>query len=161
MLSERQKQAESDKWMALAQAGFELMKPTPTIGEGFGKAGQAGLAYLTKSKQGLRDFETDMLKLETQLAAARLRSKGSTKMAPAALVTAAASRLRTARDTLDNAVSPVEKQNALDAYNAALEEYNNINAFVASQYGYTPSSSTGVGNNVPNLGDSANQSANQ
>jgi hypothetical protein len=79
MLSERQKQAESDKWMALAQAGFELMKPTPTIGEGFGKAGQAGLAYLTKSKQGLRDFETDMLKLETQLAAARLRSQGTGK----------------------------------------------------------------------------------
>ena len=162
MLSERQKQAESDKWMALAQAGFKMMtSKSPTLLGAVGEGGEAGLKALSASKKGLRDFETDMLKLETQLAAARLRSKGSTKMAPAALVTAAASRLRTARDTLDNAVSPVEKQNALDAYNAALEEYNNINAFVASQYGYTPSSSTGVGNNVPNLGDSANQSANQ
>ena len=162
MLSERQKQAESDKWMALAQAGFQIMgSKSPTLLGAIGEGGQAGLKALSASKKGMRDFETDMLKLETQLEAARLRSKGSAKMAPASLVTAAASRLRVARDTLDNAVSPVEKQNALDAYNAALEEYNKINAFVASQYGYTPSSSTGVGNNVPNLGDSANQSANQ
>tara|TARA_B100000424_G_scaffold270319_1_gene269331 strand:- start:5244 stop:7523 length:2280 start_codon:yes stop_codon:yes gene_type:complete len=79
MLSERQKQAESDKWMALAYAGFKLMEPTSTIGEGFGKAGQAGLAYLTKSKKGLRDFETDMLKLQTTLDAARLRSQRADK----------------------------------------------------------------------------------
>jgi hypothetical protein len=79
MLSERQKEAESDKWMALAYAGMELMKPTATFGEGLGKAGQAGLGYLTKSKKGLRDFETDMLKLETQLEAARLRSQGTGK----------------------------------------------------------------------------------
>ena len=162
MLSERQKQAESDKWMALAQAGFKMMtSKSPTLLGAVGEGGEAGLKALSASKKGLRDFETDMLKLETQLAAARLRSQNTAKLAPAALVTAAASRLRTARDTLDKAVSPVEKQNALDAYNAALEEYNNINAFVASQYGYTPSSSTGVGNNVPNLSDSANQSANQ
>ena len=162
MLSERQKQAESDKWMALAQAGFKMMtSKSPTLLGAVGEGGEAGLKALSASKKGLRDFETDMLKLETQLAAARLRSQNTAKLAPAALVTAAASRLRTAKDTLDNAVSPVEKQNALDAYNAALEEYNNINAFVASQYGYTPSSSTGVGNNVPNLSDSANQSANQ
>ena len=158
MLADRQKEAESDKWMALAYAGMELMKPTATIGEGLGKAGQAGLGYLTKSKQGLRDFETDMLKLQTQLDMANIRaaSSGRSKMAPASLVTAAASRLRTAKDTLDTATTPVERQNALDAYNAALEEYNNINTFVASQYGYTPSGSTGASSSVPNLSDSAN-----
>ena len=158
MLADRQKEAESDKWMALAYAGMELMKPTATIGEGLGKAGQAGLGYLTKSKKGLRDFETDMLKLQTQLDMANIRAAGSgrSKMAPASLVTAAASRLRTAKDTLDTATNPVERQNALDEYNAALEEYNNINTFVASQYGYTPSDSTGANRNVPNLSDSAN-----
>jgi hypothetical protein len=159
MLADRQKEAESDKWMALAYAGMELMKPTATIGEGLGKAGQAGLGYLTKSKKGLRDFETDMLKLQTQLDMANIRaaSSGRSKMAPASLVTAAASRLRTAKDTLDTATTRVERQNALDAYNAALEEYNNINTFVASQYGYTPSGSTGASSSVPNLSDSANR----
>lgn len=75
MLADRQKQAESDKWMALAYAGMELMKPTSTIGEGLGKAGQAGLGYLTQAKKGMQDFETDMLKLQTQLA----RAAGSSK----------------------------------------------------------------------------------
>jgi hypothetical protein len=79
MLADRQKEAESDKWMALAYAGFKLMEPTATIGEGFGKAGQAGLGYLTKAKKGLRDFETDMLKLQTTLDAARLRSQRADK----------------------------------------------------------------------------------
>ena len=77
MLSDRQKQAESDKWMALAFAGMELMKPTATIGEGLGKAGQAGLGYLQQSKKGLQDFETDMMKLQTTLDAARARGQKS------------------------------------------------------------------------------------
>ena len=160
MLADRQKQAESDKWMALAYAGMEMMKPTATVGEGLGKAGQAGLAYLTKSKQGLQDFETDMLKLQAQLDIARTRAagSGSTKMAPASLVTAAASRLSTAQSNLENAGSvPAARQAALDEYNAALTEYNNLRDFVASQYGYTPSGSTGAGSSVVNLGDSANK----
>ena len=77
MLSSRQKEAESDKWMALAMAGMELMKPTSTIGEGFGNAGQAGLGYLQQSKQGTRAFETDMLKLQTQLDIAQQRARSS------------------------------------------------------------------------------------
>ena len=77
MLSNRQKEAESDKWMALAMAGMELMKPTATIGEGFGKAGQVGLGYLQQSKKGARAFETDMLKLQTQLDIARQRARSS------------------------------------------------------------------------------------
>ena len=80
MLSERQKQAESDKWMALAQAGFQIMaSKSPTLLGAVGEGGQAGLKALSASKKGMRDFETDMLKLETQLAAARLRSQGTGK----------------------------------------------------------------------------------
>jgi len=77
MLEARKKEAEADKWMALAYAGMELMKPTATIGEGLGKAGQAGLGYLTKSKKGLQDFETDMLKLQTQRDIANIRAAAS------------------------------------------------------------------------------------
>jgi len=80
MLSERQKQAESDKWMALAQAGFQIMaSKSPTLLGAVGEGGQAGLKALSASKKGMRDFETDMLKLETQLEAARLRSQGRGK----------------------------------------------------------------------------------
>lgn len=90
MLAQRQKQAESDKWMALAYAGMEMMKPTPTIGEGLGNAGQAGLSYLQQSRKGLQDFETDMLKLQAEMDIAnrRIAASGSSKNISASALTA-------------------------------------------------------------------------
>ena len=134
MLSERQKEAESDKWMALAYAGMELMKPTATFGEGLGKAGQAGLGYLTKSKKGLRDFETDMLKLETQLEAARLRSQGSAKLAPASLVTAAESAVKRAQTAFDNATSQAEKLKTKETLDEAVAYLKELRTRVANQF---------------------------
>ena len=44
MLSNRQKEAESDKWMALAQTGMALMaSKNPTLGGALGEAGLAGI----------------------------------------------------------------------------------------------------------------------
>ena len=78
MLSNRQKEAESDKWMALAQTGMALMaSKNPTFGGALGEAGLAGIGALQKSKQGARAFETDMLKLQTQLDIARQRARSS------------------------------------------------------------------------------------
>ncbi len=78
MLSNRQKEAESDKWMALAQAGMTLMgSKNPTFGGALGEAGLAGVGALQKSKQGARAFETDMLKLQTQLDIAQQRARSS------------------------------------------------------------------------------------
>ena len=111
MLADRQKEAESDKWMALAYAGMELMKPTPTIGEGLGKAGQAGLGYLTKSKKGLRDFETDMLKLQTQLDMANIRAAASKKGSLTAdkLLSRGNDLLKTGQDMLLNAAGNADR----------------------------------------------------
>jgi hypothetical protein len=134
MLSNRQKEAESDKWMALAMAGMELMKPTATIGEGFGKAGQVGLGYLQQSKKGARAFETDMLKLQTQLDIARQRARGSSKLAPASLVTAAATALKTAQSAYENASTDAERLAASDDLMAARTRYEQISNAVASQY---------------------------
>lgn len=78
MLSNRQKEAESDKWMALAQAGMTLMgSKNPTLFGALGESGLAGIGALQKSKQGARAFETDMLKLQTQLDIAQQRARSS------------------------------------------------------------------------------------
>ena len=78
MLSNRQKEAESDKWMALAQTGMALMaSKNPTFGGALGEAGLAGIGALQKSKQGAREFETDMLKLQTSLDIAQQRARSS------------------------------------------------------------------------------------
>jgi len=75
MLEDRQKSAESDKWMALAQTGLALMASNqPTLGGAIGEAGLAGIGALQQSRQGMQDFEMDMLKLQTQIDAANRKS---------------------------------------------------------------------------------------
>ena len=74
MLSDRRKRADQNKWLALAEAGFAMMGPAATFGEGIGKGGKAGLKALRESQKGLDAFETDMLKLQTQLDIARQTS---------------------------------------------------------------------------------------
>ena len=78
MLSERQKQSESDKWMALAQTGMALMASrNPTLGGALGEAGLMGVGALQKSKKDKQSFETDMLKLQTQRDIAQQRARSS------------------------------------------------------------------------------------
>ena len=135
MLSNRQKEAESDKWMALAQTGMALMaSKNPTLGGALGEAGLAGIGALQKSKQGARAFETDMLKLQTQLDIARQRARGSSKLAPASLVTAAATALKTAQSAYENASTDAERLAASDDLIAARTRYEQISNAVASQY---------------------------
>lgn len=78
MIADREKKAESDKWMSLAQAGMALMaSKNPTFGGALGEAGQAGLKSLRESQKGRDAFETDMLKLQTQLDIAKERTGAS------------------------------------------------------------------------------------
>ena len=133
MLEARKKEAEADKWMALAYAGMELMKPTATIGEGLGKAGQAGLGYLTKSKKGLQDFETDMLKLQTQRDIANIRAAASGKSSSSASLTTNRVILKELLATVDNELARIDltgrgkiPADKLDDYNRLLEERQDI-----------------------------------
>jgi hypothetical protein len=73
-LSDRRKRADQNKWLALAEAGFAMMGPAATFGEGIGKGGKAGLKALRDSQKGLDAFETDMLKLQANLDIAQQRS---------------------------------------------------------------------------------------
>ena len=77
LIADRKKQGDQDKWLALAQAGLSLM----SSGD-FGKAGQQGLAALMAQRAQMNKFDTDMLKLESDLALnnariAAARSKGT------------------------------------------------------------------------------------
>lgn len=61
MLDEREKSVESDKWMALAQAGMALMSSkSPTLGGAIGEAGLAGIGAL---KKGKAQYDKDVLSL--------------------------------------------------------------------------------------------------
>jgi len=107
------------------------MKPTATIGEGLGKAGQAGLGYLTKSKKGLRDFETDMLKLQTQMDIANIRAAASGRTSGRTSATAYAALERAYENALVAARENPSKTN-IDAV-AELETL--IDAARAEQFG--------------------------
>ena len=61
MLSDREKDRETDKYMALAQAGLALMaSKNPTLGGAIGEAGLAGVGALRKSKA---QYDADILGL--------------------------------------------------------------------------------------------------
>ena len=63
MLEERDKSAEADKWLALAQTGLALMaSDNPTLAGAIGEAGLVGLAQLRESKS---QYDKDILGLLT------------------------------------------------------------------------------------------------
>ena len=74
LLSDRRKRADQNKWLSLAEAGFAMMGPAATLGEGISKGGRAGLKALRDSQKGMDAFESDMLKLQTSLDIAQQRS---------------------------------------------------------------------------------------
>jgi hypothetical protein len=70
MLAAREKRATQDKWLALAQAGMQLMSSNqPTFGGALGEAGSAGLAAL---REVAPSAEADRLALLGQLEQSRL-----------------------------------------------------------------------------------------
>lgn len=75
MLADREKSAEADKWMALAQTGMALMaSKNPTLGGALGEAGLIGVGAMQKSRQ---QYDKDILDLLTlQERATRAGSKG-------------------------------------------------------------------------------------
>jgi hypothetical protein len=76
MLKEREKRAENDKWLALAQAGMALMSSTqPTLGGALGEAGAEGLKSFRASRDEYDSAKMDLLK--TQQAMAKARASGA------------------------------------------------------------------------------------
>lgn len=75
MLADREKSAEADKWMALAQTGMALMaSKQPTLGGALGEAGLIGVGAMQKSRQQYDKDILDLLALQER--SSRAGSKG-------------------------------------------------------------------------------------
>lgn len=152
LLASREKQADQDKWLALAQVGLGLMSSTNrTFGGALGEAGAAGLAALQKSQAGAQDFETDMIKLQSELdlnrartAAANRSGRGtSAKNLPATALTVAQNDVLAAQDLLESAGSDAEVAAATRALRDAQRQYNVVRERFYAGYGVsTPASGT-------------------
>ena len=142
MLSERQKQSESDKWMALAQAGFQIMaSKSPTLLGAVGEGGQAGLKALSASKKGKQAFDADMLKLQTQLDIANIRADATRGESGKASATAYAALERAYSDALTAATENPTAPNL-----AKLEELESmIRAARSAQFGTVTAGNTNSG----------------
>jgi hypothetical protein len=76
MLEEREKSAEADKWLALAQTGLALMaSDQPTLG---GAIGEAGLAGIGAMQQARSQYDKDIMSLlDMQAGVQRARAAGA------------------------------------------------------------------------------------
>ncbi len=75
LLKSQEANADSDKWMALANAGMALMSSKqPTLGGALGEAGQVGIAGLMKSRQAADAAKLKTLKFQAGLEAAAAKA---------------------------------------------------------------------------------------
>jgi hypothetical protein len=75
LLKSQEASADSDKWLALANAGMALMSSKqPTLGGALGEAGQVGIAGLMKSRQAADAAKLKTLKFQAGLEAAAAKS---------------------------------------------------------------------------------------
>ena len=73
MLKDREKSADQDKWMALAQTGLALMaSKQPTLGGALGEAGMAGLKDLRRSKSSYQKDKLSLMTLQQRMEQARM-----------------------------------------------------------------------------------------
>jgi hypothetical protein len=81
MLEEREKSAEADKWLALAQTGLALMaSDQPTLGGAIGEAGLAGIGALQQARS---QYDKDIMSLlDMQAGIQRARAAGARSTAP-------------------------------------------------------------------------------
>ena len=72
MLADREKSAEADKWLALAQTGLALMASRqPTIGGAIGEAGLAGIGAMQKARSQYDKEVLDLLDMQAGIQRAK------------------------------------------------------------------------------------------
>ena len=77
MLADREKSAEADKWLSLAQAGMALMaSESPTFGGALGEAGLVGIGAMQKARKQYDADIMDLLTLQQRANAASSRGSG-------------------------------------------------------------------------------------
>ena len=146
---------DQDKWLALAQAGFTLM----STGD-FGKAGQAGLAAYSQSKQAAQDarkLEAELAFLDARTQAALRPPRGGNTRPAVADLNYAQGQLTDLQEALDS-LPPIptpgifggtpadpyalQRTELTNARNAARSK---VRALEALRYGETPTPTTSSG----------------
>ena len=152
MLAAREKRAEQDKWLALAQAGMQLMSSTqPTFGGALGEAGAAGLGALREGQAGseadrlalLGQIEQsrmgrEKLDLERQALAARSAAGGRPTAIPAAALGALGDQITAISERLSDAMNPVtpdQRATLTNQLEGLQQQQTALNAMYFGQYG--------------------------
>ena len=88
LLKDREREADKDKWLALAKMGMALMSSkSPTLGGALGEAGIAGMEDLQKSRAAYKKDKLGLLGLkqraeQARMTNARLAAAANRKVAP-------------------------------------------------------------------------------
>jgi hypothetical protein len=139
MLQRREKAAEQDKWLALAQAGMSLMSSRqPTFGGALGEAGLAGIETMRSARDKYEEDRLALLTAQEKLRAAR--AAAAVKTAPKAN-TAAIDFYSKYADSLDSRADDLEKLISDPAYmgNATAEDVARLRMQALSQRGIAQS----------------------
>jgi hypothetical protein len=121
-IAKREKQAEQDKWLALAQSGLILASGNPAD---ISKAGTAGLKYLQTARAGKNKFDTDMMTLQARIDAYKARASGKSGLNANQMLTRGATLLKQGQEMLegagDNADAAARARQIIDYGNALVE----------------------------------------
>ena len=132
--------------MALAQAGFQIMgSKSPTLLGAVGEGGQAGLKALSASKKGKQAFDADMLKLQTQLDIANIRSQRAGKNIPATALSSAYTELTDAEEKYMQAKPGPAKLAAKKVFDAAATRYDELKRVFDASFNVNPASADNAG----------------
>ena len=121
-IAKREKQAEQDKWLALAQSGLILASGNPAD---ISKAGTAGLKYLQTARAGKNKFDTDMMTLQARIDAYKARASGKSGLNANQMLTRGTTLLKQGQEMLegagDNADAAARARQIIDYGNALVE----------------------------------------
>jgi hypothetical protein len=144
LLQQREKRAEQDKWLALAQTGLALLgSRQPTFAGALGEAGAAGLAQFQQNRAQYDKDRLELLALQesTRLNRAKLAAAGAPKarLLPDEALTAFDAQIEAVTAALSDPINPPTPDEKL-RLTAQLEDLRARatalqNAFFA-QYGY-------------------------
>jgi hypothetical protein len=150
-IADREKRAESDKWLALAQTGLIMASGDPAD---LSKAGQAGLKALATARGQKDKFDADMLGLQQRIDAykARIAAAASSKK-PSTLSASGLSALQ--RDAAEAAERAQENPSAanIEAAEFAQALFDNARTIFALQQGIAIPEAASTGRTVSNVSD--------
>lgn len=147
-LASREKAAQQDKWLALAQVGLNLMSSTqPTLG---GALGEAGLKGVEAARAARDTYDKEKLEIlgaleQSRMARAAAAAKAARGATQKALPAGALTMYDAEIEAIDNAltgltgqITPEEQMRLTAQRNALATEKARLQSLYLSQYGIAP-----------------------